>query len=35
MAGTRTTPCNTCLIWRVGLAVAVLALIAVWVVPRL
>jgi hypothetical protein len=35
MAGTRKTPCNTCLVWRAGLAIAVLVLIAVWAVPRL
>ena len=35
MAGTRKTPCNTCLIWRVGLAITVLVLIAMWAVPRL
>jgi hypothetical protein len=35
MVGTRNRPCITCLIWRAGLAIAVLVLIAVWVVPRL
>jgi hypothetical protein len=35
MAGPRKTPCKTCLIWRVGLAITVLALIDVWDLPRL
>jgi hypothetical protein len=35
MAGPRKTPCKTCLIWRVGLAITVLALIAVWALTRL
>ena len=35
MAGTQKTPCNTCLIWRAGLAITVLVLIAVWLVPNL
>ena len=32
MAGRRKAQCNTCLIWRVGLAITVLVLIAVWAV---
>jgi hypothetical protein len=35
MVGTRKARCSTCLIWQVGLAIAVLALIAVWAVPGL
>jgi hypothetical protein len=30
MAGTVKPTCKTCLVWRVGLVIAILALVAVW-----